>query len=344
MEYIVSNPSIQDVKIKSPLVVLGLPRSGTTLIHRLLACDPVARGFKTFEMLASLGSDLVPPPNKTNYTNHRNITTIEKGMTRLELLFPNWLSEYRESHFTAADEYEEEVLIAMHQGYNFVNHPAVLEMYRNQSYMLQVYVYMKRYIQMLVSGFTNVSHIVLKSPIHSDSLHALLSVFPDARVVIMNRSSTQVVPSATLLTSRMISSKIKPGKIDAREFGQQTLDRMVSMHKSIVTFCGLVAARQVKLMPNVATDPPMKDHQVSASQFINVEYDDLVTRPVETVHAVYKHFGMPVTKEFDDAMREYLAENPQGKHVKSRLDSKQMFGFTDTSILKAFEAVQTVDH
>ncbi|KAJ3066059.1 hypothetical protein HDU99_003970, partial [Rhizoclosmatium hyalinum] len=58
MNYVITNPEIQSVKITAPLIVIGHPRSGTTLIQRLLACDPKARGFKMFEMTPALGSDI----------------------------------------------------------------------------------------------------------------------------------------------------------------------------------------------------------------------------------------------------------------------------------------------
>ncbi|KAJ3032399.1 hypothetical protein HDU99_010937 [Rhizoclosmatium hyalinum] len=189
---------------------------------------------------------------------------------------------------------------------------------------------------MLMFGFPRREHIILKSPLHCNSLQALFSVFPDARVVQMHRDVTKVVPSCALTISRMESYKIADGVIDAQEYGKAILLRMVQMTQSVNQFRSLVNNGQVKLIPNVAADVNLKTHIVKPEQFLDVEYDDLVTDPVATVRSIYKHYSMTITPEFEDAMKLYMLENPQGKYTKSKVDAKAMFGFTDESIRAAF--------
>ncbi|KAJ3081582.1 hypothetical protein HDU99_005323 [Rhizoclosmatium hyalinum] len=111
----------------------------------------------------------------------------------------------------------------------------------------------------------------------------------------------------------------------------------VGMTRSLAAFRGLVAANNVKLMPNLGLDQSLKDHNVSPSQFIDIEYTDLISDPINVVHRIYSYFGMTVSEEFEAAMKMYLLENPNGKHVKSKVDANTMFGFTEDSIMAAFE-------
>ncbi|KAJ3287195.1 hypothetical protein HDU79_005885 [Rhizoclosmatium sp. JEL0117] len=325
MNYVITNPEIQSVKITAPLIVIGHPRSGTTLIQRLLACDPKARGFKMFEMTPALGSYIVPPPNEDNWGTHQNIARNHKSFKDTSFLFPEFFANVYESHYTASEEYEEEVMLMSHQQFDFpsiVNNPDVLALHKNQEYMVQVYIYMKRFLQILLFIAT--------------LLQALFSVFPDARVVQMHRDVTKVVPSCALTISRMESYKIADGVIDAQEYGKAILQRMVQMTQSVKKFRSLVNNGQVKLIPSVAADENLKKHIVKPEQFLDVDYDDLVSDPVATVRSIYKHYSMTITPEFEDAMKLYMLENPQGKYTKSKVDAKAMFGFTDESIRAAF--------
>ncbi|KAJ3287193.1 hypothetical protein HDU79_005883 [Rhizoclosmatium sp. JEL0117] len=317
--------------------------SGTTLLQRLLACDPKARGIKLYEIAPGLASNVVPPANEDNWETHPKIAKATETIQELGTLFPTYLDTFRASHYVSVNEYEEETAIGFHQQFDFmgiVNNPDVLALQENQEYRVQVYVYMKRFFQMLMAGFPNREHLLLKAPIHCDALQALMSVFPDARVVCMKRDPVKVIPSCALMISRFEAYRIADGVIDAKEYGQDILERMVKMTESMKTFREQVKAGQVKLIPNVAVDAELKNHVVNPEQFLDVEYGDLVQDPIATVHSIYKHYGMTVTKEFEEAMKLYLLENPQGKHVKGKeVDAKAMFGFTDEGIRSAFEGL-----
>ncbi|KAJ3293548.1 hypothetical protein HDU79_000250 [Rhizoclosmatium sp. JEL0117] len=326
MKYVIAHPEIQKVQIKSPLVILGLFRSGTTLLHRLLAQDPKARAFKLWEMI-SVYDEANPPPTEETYENHQNIAKAEQILNLAWWLFPNFLSEY---NYAAATEYDEEFSCDP-------STPRALAMLRNQPFMLQANLYMKRFFQMMLFGFPTRTHLVLKFPGRCDSLPAFVSVFPDARFVTINRDVRQVVPSATLLMYRSISNKLEANSVNAREFGEGALKHAVGMTRSLAAFRGLVAANNVKLMPNLGLDQSLKDHNVSPSQFIDIEYTDLISDPINVVHRIYSYFGMTVSEEFEAAMKMYLLENPNGKHVKSKVDANAMFGFTEDSIMAAFE-------
>ncbi|KAJ3287198.1 hypothetical protein HDU79_005888 [Rhizoclosmatium sp. JEL0117] len=286
MNYVITNPEIQSVKITAPLIVIGHPRSGTTLIQRLLACDPKARGFKMFEMTPALGSDIVPPPNEDNWGTHQNIARNDKLFKDTSFLFPEFFANVYESHYTASEEYEEEVMLMSHQQFDFPSIVKILTFWRC--------IKIKNIWFSLLFIATLCKHFVVQ----------------------MHRDVTKVVPSCTLTISRMESYKIADGVIDAQE--------------------NLVNNGQVKLIQNVANDVNLKRHIVKSEQFLDVEYDDLVSDPVATVRSIYKHYSMTVTSEFEDAIKLYMLENPQGKYTKSKVDAKDMFGFTDESIRAAF--------
>ncbi|KAJ3287194.1 hypothetical protein HDU79_005884 [Rhizoclosmatium sp. JEL0117] len=345
MDYVVAHPKIQSVKLKAPLIVIGLPRSGTTLLHRLLACDPKVCGFKTFEMTQVLGKYVVPPPTEENWITHPNIAKTEKLLADSRFLFPTFLEELNESHYVGADEYEEESALTTHQLTDvtcIANNPEVEVLQENQEYMLQVYTYMKRYLQMLMVGFPNRKQVIMKCPLHTGSLPALLSVFPDARIICMHRNVKNVVPSSALMISRIESYKINDGAIDAKEYGQRILEKLVRMKSSMNKFRSLVEEQQVKLLSNVAVDAELRDHVVlKLEQFLDIEYKDLVDDPIATVRSIYKHYGMTVSRDFEDAMKLYVLENPQGKHATGkRVDATKLFGFNDNEIESAFADIE----
>ncbi|ORY27574.1 P-loop containing nucleoside triphosphate hydrolase protein [Rhizoclosmatium globosum] len=339
MRYVIAHPEVQAVKIVAPLVIVGLFRSGTTLLQRLLACDPKARGIKNYEMAPAVGGNVVPPATEESWETHRNIARANRGLHKFKALFPTFMNDFNESHFIASNEFEEDATIMYHQQLDIsaiLNDPEVLAVQHSTEYMLQAYVYMKRYLQLLMAGFPKREHVLLKSPIHCNSLQALLSVFPDARIINLHRDVTKVVPSAALMLSRLESYRIDK-TVDARGYGKSVLRRLATMARSVKDFRKVVDEGHVKLIPNVAVASELKHHVVKPEQFIDIQYDDLVADPIATVHRIYDHFGMKVDQEFDDAMKMYLIENPQGKHVKCKVNAKQMFGLTDKEILSVFE-------
>ncbi|KAJ3286630.1 hypothetical protein HDU79_006338 [Rhizoclosmatium sp. JEL0117] len=177
--------------------------------------------------------------------------------------------------------------------------------------MLEVYIYLKRYLQALTSTYKPKSHIILKSNFHSHSLPSFLSVFPNARIITTHRQIPQVLPSLTLLTARLASlSTSQSTPLPRSTVTSFCTTELKHMSTSLLDLRRRVAQDWFTPFPNIATPPPSSNHAISSKQFFDVSHDALVRDPILTVKAIYKHFDMPFSADFEKAMREYVRMNP----------------------------------
>jgi hypothetical protein len=279
-------PQILDERIRRPLFIVGLPRSGTTLLHNLLAQDPQARPLLFWEAW-----NPSPPPNPEEYVTDRRIRIAQRRVALLERLLPRLraiheidprgpaecvglltntfvtpffqgkLPKYREWLDAASDE------LVIH-AYNE---------YRQQLQLLQWRV--------------PASHWVLKAPSHLFGLSALLRVFPDACVVQMHRDPIKSLPSLCSLSATLGSLTFK--SVDFKTLG-----------------AGHIALFELLLTR------AMEARRDDGGRVYDVQYQALVNDPAGTVRAIYDHFGYELNEEMGRNMTNYLARNPQHKHGK----------------------------
>jgi len=279
------HPEILDVPVPRPLFVTGLPRSGTTFLHRLLSSDPAGRTMLFWEALAPS-----PPPETATYATDPRIAKVRRSLALVKRLAPRLSA----AHQFAADIPEEDNNLFVHGflagifGFQF-DVPAYVEWMRPLD-LTDAYRYMRRQLQLL-SWKHRGSHWVLKAPTHMYGLDALLRVFPDASVVVTHRDPLKVVPSVSSLAAGFRG--ILTDRVDRRRLGDE--------------FTQVLAAGTERMIDSraAAADP---------SRFFDVHYADLVADPISTCRDIYAHFGYEFTPEFEAAARRHLAENPQHKH------------------------------
>ena len=248
--------------------MLGLPRTGSTLMYNLLACDPATRAPMFWEMIHFV--DQVPPASKATHATDARIAAVNKRFSTLDVLAPGMISEMSKSHVTKAVNYDEELVVMMHQLQWIMYCPASSQRFEDWIFdehnKAFIYTYTRRYIQMLQSAFAPKSHWVLKSPVHALYLKTVLAEFPDARIVVTHRELESVVPSLAKYIESQINYYFDDGTLSRLHIG-----RLVTRLTDEVTN-RMIAFRRTHANPG---------------QFCDVQYADLIKDPIAVVHSVY---------------------------------------------------------
>ncbi len=289
------HPEIAAQKIRRPLFVTGLPRTGTTLLHGLLAQDPTNRVPVTWECMFPS-----PPPERHRRDRDPRIRAAERQIRWFHRLNP----DFRRIHPTGARLPEECLIITSHSFQSFQFHTAhyvpTYQGWLEQTDLHESYAVHRRFLQHL-QWHTGGERWVLKAPAHVFGQRALFDVYPDAGVILTHRDPLQVVASvASLHTSLRGTFSVR---VDPVAVGAEQAARWAD------GITRALAARDAGCAP--------------ATSFVDVRYTDLVRDPIAIVQRVYERFQLPLTAVVEAQMRRFLADNPQGKHGRHDYDLAQ---------------------
>jgi hypothetical protein len=284
------DPGIVAEEIRRPVFITGMPRSGSTLLHGLLAQDPANRVPRTWEMLLPS-----PAPERATYDHDPRIAKVERELRWFRRLAP----DFQVIHDVGARMPEECTIIIAH---SFVS-SQFSSMYDVPSYSRWCdaqdprtkYELHRRFLQHLQRRF-GTRRWILKAPAHLNSLAGLLAVYPDARVIMTHRDPLEVLASEASLHAtlrRTFATSVDPAAV-GREMSE-------CMEYDIRR--GL-EARDAGL--------------VSPRQFFDVVYADVVHDVMGVVRRMYDHFDLPLTPGVEAGMRRFLAQHPKEKHGPHR--------------------------
>lgn len=290
-------PGILDAPVAKPLIVLGLPRTGTTLLHRLLAEHPGARAPMWWELLRPS-----PPPDPANRDADPRIAKADRMARQTRLIMP----QMQTMHTTRATTLEECYML-FQPAFSTVFFGLL---YRVPSYnrwllrqdMTPAYRYYRSVLQLL-QWRTPAGHWVLKSPHHLFHLDALLAVFPDACVVHLHRDVAKAVASTCSLMS--VYRQVNCRSFDSGELGRSVLKNLAHG-----------VERSMRARANAAS-----------GRVLDLDYRDLIAEPKRQVKRIYQHFGYEFDPRTDAGMDRWLSRNRQHKHGVHRYTLEE-FGLT----------------
>jgi hypothetical protein len=310
------HPEIADVRLERPVFVVGLQRTGTTVLHRLLAVDPARRCLPSWEAV-----NIAPQPSRGNGRGgngrHGNgKPDPRRGAARLaERALRYMAPDFFAIHPVEAEAPEEDVLLFEYAAWSTVPEammhvPSVSAWLERQDHgeAYRFYARVLRYLQWQRPGGT----WVLKTPHHMEHLDALLEVFPDARVLQTHRDPTRVLASFCSMMSH--SRGVFSDRVDPHEVGRHWFAKAVRMIERST------AVREAD----------------RRGRFCDVHYGRLVADPLGELRRVYEFLGVPLTPAAEDAMRGWLRDNPQHKHGRHRY-SLEDFGLERAVVGRAFE-------
>ncbi len=268
--------------IRQPVFITGLPRSGTTFLHRLMMTDEANRAPAVWETIA---------PSPTSGTASQRIARVARQLKTFEWLAP----EFRALHPLEATSPQECSEITAHvfrslrfdTTYEIPSYRAWLD--ADVMHNLPAYRFHKRFLQYLQYQDGVQGRWVLKCPEHLFALEAIHVVYPDARLVFVHRDPVRVLLSQARLTE--VLRKPFTRRLDPRTLGPMESRRWLDGTKRMI------------LAGDDAGFP---------ERICHVHYLDLISDPVSTVDAVYRHFGMQLSDNAAAAMAAYAAAKPKG--------------------------------
>ena len=278
-------PAIADEAVEAPIFIIGLPRSGTSILHELLAQDPDHRVPLSWEARTPC-----PPPEEASYESDPRIEACEDYVSFWNELIP----EYRTMHEMGARIPCECIWLTMptfacEEWIGRQQVPGFTAWYAGVD-QAPVYAYHRKILKLLQFRFKR-ARWVLKAPSHMAVLDALLGEYPDARIIQTHRDPLRSMGSTASILSAlsfMRSENADLATIRAGFGGEGMAWRLEAA----------MAARD----------------RAPAEQFHDVLYRDLLADPFATIARAYAHFGIDYTPEAEARMRDYLAAKPQGKH------------------------------
>lgn len=280
-------PAILRERIDRPVFITGLPRSGTTFLHRLLMADPVNRAPLVWQTIYPYPSDDAVD---------RRIAQVTKQLKAFERLAP----EFRGLHPLFATSPQECSEITAHV-FRSLRFDTTYEIPSYRSWLddaghVPAYRFHKRFLQHLqhqqmVSGQGG-GRWVLKCPDHVFALEAIRAVYPDARLVFVHRDPVNVLLSVAKLTEVVRAPFTR--RLDPIAIGQQESARW------------LEGARQ---MIQAECDP-RRDNAIC-----HVHHLDLITDPLATVVSVYRQVGLSLSADAEARITRLIERQRNGGYA-----------------------------
>ena len=277
------SPAIADEEITAPTFIIGLPRTGTTLLHGLMSEDPANRVPRTWEVMYP-----------SRFPNTAEGIERARKLTSTRLGWANRLApQFRKIHPIAADLPQECIAITaqvfMSIQFHTTHDVSAYEDWFEQDSQALAYAFHKRLLQHLQARRPG-ARWVLKAPGHLFALGALLGEYPDARIIQTHRDPLRVMASmashATVLR-QTFSDHADPEQIAA--------DWSERWGRALSNF---LAVRD----------------QAEPASFLDIAYDDIEQQPIESIERIYEFLGWPLTDVARTAMTNFLNANPKNKH------------------------------
>jgi hypothetical protein len=290
------HPEIEDLPVRGPVDINGLPRTGTTALANMMSLDPQFRALRGWEQ----AKPCPPPETATEATDPRRVQEAETN----QHLSP----ELRAMHLYDLDATMEDTELL---GMAFCGQQFTLPVYGYQAWwrardMTQAFGYHRRVVKLLESRRPP-DLWLFKAPHHNFHLEALLTAYPDARFVMTHRDPVKSVPS----WASMVSAIFPPsnGELDLHRLGREVSNHLrVGVERAI-------AARA----------------RIGEDRFLDVHHRDLIADPMREVRRIYEFLDLELTPGVETSMRDWQVANRSGAHGAHHYTAEQ-FGLTEAKL------------
>jgi hypothetical protein len=272
-----------DQPIVRPLVVVGQPRTGTSILFDLLAQDPGFRVPRSWEV-----DKPVPPPEPATYTTDPRIAEVQAQFDTVDALIPGF-SAFHE----VGAELAQECVRITGGDFRSMIFPIqyVLPEYNHwllhEADLAPAYDWHKVFLQHLASRMP-AEQWLLKSPAHLWHLSALHDAYPDAVVIHTHRDPLKVISSISALTHslRQLTTAQTTVQLAAEQYADDIavgLDRAVEAHR-------------LEVFPK--------------EQVVDLHFTQFVADPIGQLRRLYSEIGRDFTPEIELRMRDFLMAHP----------------------------------
>eukprot|EP00012_Vannella_robusta_P000017 CAMPEP_0206185238 /NCGR_PEP_ID=MMETSP0166-20121206/1688_1 /ASSEMBLY_ACC=CAM_ASM_000260 /TAXON_ID=95228 /ORGANISM="Vannella robusta, Strain DIVA3 518/3/11/1/6" /LENGTH=314 /DNA_ID=CAMNT_0053600393 /DNA_START=435 /DNA_END=1379 /DNA_ORIENTATION=- len=302
-----------EMDLPRPVFIVGMPRTGSTILHQLLAEDSKSMSVPFWEWY-----DPVPPEEGQKDLRLQNaqekVANIKKAVPILETLHLTEAHEADECYqgwidFPYAADCCLKIMPWLYKSFELFWNADLTEIYENQRKILQLLLWQRQ---------TSYDWTILKSPIHTISLDNLATAFPDSLFVWTHRDMKSVVCSfAGLCTLGFVRDH--SAIIDMKECGRRALEMLDMLMRR-----GLEARKKL---------------EEQNFQFVDFYFSDFIRSPIEAISQLYGLLGLPFTEEAEQQMQKFYqnsleARKAAKKPTKFTLDE---FGLDKDDIDRTFE-------
>ncbi len=303
------HPEIEQVQIKQPIIIAGLPRSGTTHLLNLISVDPRLRSLPYWESIEPFPTNA--RPGEFDPENPR-LKQCREQLSIQDLIMPL----FKNMHDMSAEHIHEEIeLMGLDFSMMLFENYALLPAWRDyftKHDQTEHYRFLKRCLKAL-QWLRGPERWILKSPQHLEQLPQLLAVFPDASFVLTHRDPVSV--TASLLTMLSYSARLSRHPVRPSDIADYWVDRIERMLQGCVNGVGCL--------------PQGRSSQVLFHEFMA---DDIAT-----VGRIYARAEHPMTADIQSAMQQYMHDNPRGKYGQIEYDLRGDFGLDSAELYERFE-------
>ncbi|RWU18829.1 sulfotransferase family protein [Pseudomonas alkylphenolica] len=300
-------PQINDIEIQRPIIVAGLPRSGTTHLVNILAADPRLRSMPLWEAMEPIP---VPQEQMPGGEDPR-ITRTRQAWGEFETLLPYMPAMHEMSPTHVHEDIELQGLDFSTYLPEWQSRPSRWRDYYYRHDQTPHYRYGRRVLQAL-TWLQGPNRWVMKSPPHMENLRPLMATYPDATLVITHRDPVAVLQSA--ITMIAYGDRIRRHTVDLKELANYWTDRVEHLLRACV-----------------------RDRDsVPADQSLDVRFDDYMADQQSVIERIYTMAGLPLTADTNARIQAYLNANPRGKHGRVVYDLKGDFGVDIAALRERF--------
>jgi len=296
-------PDITHQEIREPLFIVGLPRSGTSVLHRLLGADPEHRSPLMWEVRS--------PSPPTRDDEKRRIQSAMQGCK-----FFNWIvPTFRYVHTVGANVPQECVSLMtptfLSDQFDAMYYVPSYRAWFFRQNLQPAYEYHRRFLQHLQFRRAG-RRWILKAPTHMFAMPALLSVYPDALFVQTHRTPVDAMASVSSLVTILRSAF--SDAVDPLIVGREAIDYWSETMKKFL--------RERDRLEN--------------NRICDIQYDEIRRDPIRAVRRIYEYFGWSLSHEAERRMRALVASQAKRQSANHRYDLSQ-FGSSAGEVFSVFE-------
>jgi hypothetical protein len=296
-----AHPKIEQLEVKGPIDICGLPRTGTTALANMMSLDPQFRSLRGWEQAKPC-----PPPTTAGEASDPRRTEAAKQM---ELLSP----EMKAMHLFDLDATMEDTdLLGMcFHGQGYTQPVWGYHAWWRGADMKPTYAYHRRVVKLLQSQRPP-NLWLFKAPHHKFHLEAIVSAYPDARFVMTHRDPAKAIPSYASLVSSLFPKSAR-GEHDLKKVGRE-----VSEHLRIGMKNAIAARKRLGA-------------QFGEQRFFDVQQREIDADALGTVQRVYDFLGLELSAQMKTELQAWVNKNRSGTHGTHRYTPEQ-FGLSKVQL------------
>ena len=301
-------PEIAKQTIERPVFIIGMPRTGTTILHDILGQDPANRAPMTWEVMFPS-----PPPESATFATDPRIELCAATFPDIDAQIPG----FKAMHPMGADLTQECVVLMGETMctplfHNQFRVPSYQDWVDRDADFAHVYAFHRRQLQHLQSRHAG-ARWVLKTGAHMWGLEHLLATYPDARIVFTHRDPVESMTSYASLTALVRS--MGSDDVDRQEIARDWTGRL----KGAMEHAWQV--RDARSYPDAV--------------FLDVRFSDFLADPMAVVESIYGAFELPMTDDARSRMDAFVHDNPKGKHG-DHVYTPEEFGVDPATVREEF--------